>query len=218
MTKRIHQGESASNDLDRVADAARVKAAEREAADQTMAERATNESRIDKLIADEAQARLLVFSEAVRTKARVYVSRNADSLSVAVSSYAPWVGRPFKQFGIVRAYGQRAFRVTDQLAENDPILKSEATLDEVIALLTDQCAELIAAGEQFEYSLPLWYLKTGAVLGWLLFAATWLLACTGGLVGVFLGWIPALLVYKLAQYLWLPAIGLLIWASESVMW
>ena len=76
---------------------------------------------------------------------------------------------------------------------------------------------MIAAGESFVYGLPLWYTKTGNVLGWILFAVTWLVTLAGGWAGLFLGWIPALVIYKLAKSVWLPVVTLLAWAALTKM-
>jgi hypothetical protein len=74
--------------------------------------------------------------------------------------------------------------------------------DDVVTKVSEIISQIVNGDISAEYALPLWYKKTGKIIGYFVYVAVWLLCCFFGWIGVFFGWLPSWILYKLSPYVW----------------
>lgn len=207
------------NDLERVMTAA--KAAETKQTLQQEALRSQEIARQNKAMdgAIKAEARLQEFAESVKKEVKVYVRRDQDTVSIAFSTSSPLLRRPFRQILVSPGWGQSSYQIADKFPRDGKEARLDVEgIDELMKVATSIAADLIAKRATFaaDYATPIWYAKTGEVLGWTLFALTWFACMFGGLWGLFLGWLPAGVLGLMFRYLWLPLIVVAPFALQKI--
>jgi hypothetical protein len=144
-------------------------------------------------------------------------SSYCPTVTVTLSMLSTWIEAPYRQYAISTSiypfgervnFGARLTAPTDlPEGRKDELSNPCLGQDELISRLEKVCAEFIVERKNLGYQPPLWYSSIGAFCAWPLAGITWL-SCfvSSPVAGLFLGWLPALLVYWLASTLWLPAL------------
>ncbi len=143
----------------------------------------------------------------------VWLSRPILSCSITVSPGAS--GMPFLQNIRIDYPREDADPLLAELnaaiSKYEKVTPTPPELADRVRVLAAVCINLKPS---HSWSPPLWYLTIGGAIGALLAVAVYLLcAFSGGLWGIFLGWIPALIAWVTARYLWLPAAALAAYAA-----
>lgn len=154
-------------------------------------------------------ARVKFFAEQLRGTVGVYISTisSENTVVVSVSSISPWIRRPFCRIKISPGWSAERYSCLIKMHDKDETSSASLSFEEVEMALSEIAADFLSKRTGLSYEIPYWYTATGDIISWPLFALAWLvLIFSGGIWGVFLGWIPSLILRYLAKYLWCPCL------------